>query len=104
MHVLGHGGTTSPLSLLTGFVLQDAEALTSAQGLLACVFRHRAQLLMASESSNCTAAMLFLMKFAVKPQIQTPQEAQAALNAASLILAAFREPSTDSAPLTIPCA
>ncbi len=84
--------------------MQDAEALTSAQGLLACVFRHRAQLLIASESSNCTAAMLFLMKFAVKPQIQTPQEAQAALNAASLILTAFREPSTESAPPAIPCA
>ena len=78
--------------------MQDAEALTSAQGLLACVFRHRAQLLMASESSNCTAAMLFLMQFAVNPQIRTPPEAQAALNAASLILAAFREPSSDGAP------
>lgn len=77
--------------------MQELESLGAWQGLLACTFRHRAQLLVASDDRACSAAMLFLIQWAVDPKVRSPQEAQAALTAVSVILAAFREPSSEGA-------
>lgn len=72
------------------------EVLGSPQGLLACIFRHKVQLLEAPDSSACASSLLFLIKWAVEPQVRSPQEATAALTAVSIILKQFREPSTVS--------
>ena len=78
------------------------EVLGSPQGLLACIFRHKVQLLEAPDSSACASSLLFLIKWAVEPQIRSPQEATAALTAVSIILKQFREPSTDGVSRSFP--
>jgi len=78
------------------------EVLGSPQGLLACIFRHKVQLLEAPDSSACASSLLFLIKWAVEPQVRSPQEATAALTAVSIILKQFREPSTDGMSRSFP--
>ena len=78
------------------------EVIGSPQGLLAWIFRHKVQLLEAPDSSASASSLLFLIKWAVEPQVRSPQEATAALTAVSIILKQFREPSTDGMSRSFP--
>lgn len=79
--------------------LQDLQALSSWQGLLAVLFRHRGALLAAPDSSACSSAMFELIKWAADPQIRSIQDAQGYLGAVSIVLTAFKEPPAEGAHL-----
>lgn len=78
---------------------QDLQALSSWQGLLAVLFRHRGALLAAPDSSACSSAMFELIKWAADPQVRSIQDAQGYLGAVSIVLTAFKGPPAEGAHL-----